>query len=240
MNGELKSMENEKQKLLDKIRKLLALSKDPANEHEAAAAGEKARQLLDQYNLTVGELDMEATPSCEERVRCSEHPDPWLLSLFTTCDFLFATDHIICPRPYGLSFIAVCGLPQNVAVAIETVRYFAEALRGLVRARGRQLVKRGKRSKRANARRVRSFKIGAAMRIGFEARELKRTEQEEKLVLVGNAIARRHMDRCYPRHKAKAIRKPKFDQELALGYEDGAKVNPYGTRKQIGATQEAL
>jgi len=51
-------MSEEKQdKLIDRVRKLLALSKSP-NEHEAALAMEKAQYLLKEYNITLTELEV--------------------------------------------------------------------------------------------------------------------------------------------------------------------------------------
>jgi len=52
-------MTQEQEKVLDKIRKLLALSHSP-NENEAAAAAAKAHALLAEYNLSMSDLDVKA------------------------------------------------------------------------------------------------------------------------------------------------------------------------------------
>lgn len=49
---------SEKEKILEKIRKLLRLSGSD-NEHEAAAAAAKAQQLLSEHNLTIGNITPE-------------------------------------------------------------------------------------------------------------------------------------------------------------------------------------
>ena len=49
---------NDKSKIIDKIQKLLALSKSP-NEHEAALAAAKAQELLATYNIDVTEIEAE-------------------------------------------------------------------------------------------------------------------------------------------------------------------------------------
>lgn len=46
----------EKEKVIDKIQKLLALATSP-NEHEAKLAADKANEILIQYNLTMQEVD---------------------------------------------------------------------------------------------------------------------------------------------------------------------------------------
>ena len=50
-------------KTLEKVRKLLALSAS-SNEHEALMAMQKARQLLDKYNLNDTDILDKATPTC--------------------------------------------------------------------------------------------------------------------------------------------------------------------------------
>ncbi len=52
-------MPNEKlEKILDKIQKLIALGGNNPNEHEAARATEKARELLTEYNLTISDIEL--------------------------------------------------------------------------------------------------------------------------------------------------------------------------------------
>ncbi len=52
--------EEEKQKVLDKVRKLLALAQSP-NENEAAMAADKAQSLLAEYNLEMSEVRTDST-----------------------------------------------------------------------------------------------------------------------------------------------------------------------------------
>lgn len=68
----------DKVRVLDKIRKLLALSTSP-NEHEAASAAEKVQVLLAEYNLTLA--DVGGGAQAGEEVVQSESPEtdsrPW-------------------------------------------------------------------------------------------------------------------------------------------------------------------
>ncbi len=57
----------EKGKLIEKIRKLMALSHSP-NEHEAALAASRAREILDKYDLSLTEVEMNDEEIIEHRV----------------------------------------------------------------------------------------------------------------------------------------------------------------------------
>jgi hypothetical protein len=66
------------QKLLEKIRKLLALARDPSNEHEAALAAAKARELLAEHNLTLKDVEIGSIPSGERRVDMGGRVERWI------------------------------------------------------------------------------------------------------------------------------------------------------------------
>lgn len=86
----------DKKQILEKIKKCLALSKS-ANEHEAAAALEKARELMDEYNVT--EADVLTADVNEARAKASavERPASHELRLARTvskafrCECLFTS-----------------------------------------------------------------------------------------------------------------------------------------------------
>jgi hypothetical protein len=225
--------------VLELIAKLLALAKDPCNEHEAALAAAKARELLEKYNLSIGEVELEASPSVEVRLRCSLKPDAWFLVLIKLCEEHFQVATIIIEdRTRGFwipacSYLAICGVKQNVDAAALTLPYLCTALNSLVKARGTQLRKKGKRSMRANARRVRNYKYGAALRIEHEAAALT-AAQSQAIVRITSAIARRHIEQNYPRTKSFG-RKGKFSHEAAMGWRDAKDVNAFGARPQLAA-----
>ena len=62
-----KMTREEREKLFDKIRKLMALSHSP-NEHEAALAAARAREILDKYDLSLTEVEMSGEEIIEHRV----------------------------------------------------------------------------------------------------------------------------------------------------------------------------
>lgn len=70
-------------KLIERIKKLFALSKSP-NRAEAAAALGKANELMLAYNISMGMVeDYENDPVTMKRVKCSGASKPWRLLLMT-------------------------------------------------------------------------------------------------------------------------------------------------------------
>ena len=55
---------NELDKILDKVRKLLALAGNNSNQHEAASAAEMAARILDEYNLTLTDVEVREIVEC--------------------------------------------------------------------------------------------------------------------------------------------------------------------------------
>ena len=82
--------------IIDKIRKLLALSSSP-NEHEAALAAARVEQLLQQHKLTLGIVEHAQEQKAEELstdfLGTRLQPHVWVLAsacnvMFDTCYFL--------------------------------------------------------------------------------------------------------------------------------------------------------
>ena len=103
---------DERQKiLLEKVRKLLALSESP-NEHEAALAAAKAQEILDRENLSIFDLKPPSTSDVDsyvidERTRCAV----WESHLFTMLARIYDL------RPYRDSgCLKVIGFKQDVDV----------------------------------------------------------------------------------------------------------------------------
>lgn len=89
---------NDRDRILDKIKKCLRLSKS-SNEHEAAAALRQARKLMDQLQLT--EADVLASEAAEARAKsgASSRPVSWEASLADVvastigCETIFASSY---------------------------------------------------------------------------------------------------------------------------------------------------
>ena len=51
---------NDEDKLIDRIRKLLALAEDAASQNEALIAARRARSLMDKHQITKGDIERAA------------------------------------------------------------------------------------------------------------------------------------------------------------------------------------
>lgn len=123
-------------KILDRIRKLFALSTSP-NEAEATAALEKAHELLRQYNLDIAQL------SAEEESEIVEEPcldgsrlPNWkkILVIHVTRENFCETYQKFDRVAYGYQRISkyytfqIIGKPHNVVVAKEMLNYLFAAI----------------------------------------------------------------------------------------------------------------
>ncbi len=104
--------------IIEKIKKLLALSTS-SNEHEAAAAAEKARQLLEAYDLEA--VDLQEQPEsvhehCHDQRYCTL--PTWLSDLAYVAAEHFSCKYLIHKNHSGPgSIIAFIGTPTDTAIA---------------------------------------------------------------------------------------------------------------------------
>jgi hypothetical protein len=225
--------------VLERIKKLLELAKSPCNEHEAALAAEKARELLDEHNLSLGEVEIGAAPSAEEHFLCPENPPRYLAVLVRAVEILFDCASILSREGlFGPSCIALCGVPQNVEAAALTLHYFKESAHALCRARRSLLIIKSRRSARANQRRLISYRYGVAARILDEIEKARARAQADAnraaIVHVSNAVAKRHIAEHYPNRRIVRRRNAEIEpRSFGLGFADGERVNPAGLHKSL-------
>lgn len=111
-------MEN-KEKIIDKVRKLLALSTSP-NEHEALLASTKASELLRKYNLTISAIEIE-----KEKARTIVRFIQKRLPIWAVALANILTEHFNCgwfcdPRIGNVSFV---GVDNDLDVLVYTYMY---------------------------------------------------------------------------------------------------------------------
>lgn len=61
----------EKQKVIEKVKKILALAEKNPNENEAVAAALKAQELMAKFNITENDLGNEIDEQSIESITCS-------------------------------------------------------------------------------------------------------------------------------------------------------------------------
>lgn len=106
---------SDRDKIIDKIKKCLALSSS-SNEHEATAALRQARKLMEAHGVT--DLDMQAATASEERTRAGSKARPanWEASLASRIADAFGCRLIFAGRITVGEWIFVgCGAAAEVA-----------------------------------------------------------------------------------------------------------------------------
>jgi hypothetical protein len=149
-------MEFNKDKFLDKIRKVLALTKSP-NEHEAARAMERVQAMLAEHNLTMADV---ATNTVTGEVKINKLDElyesvPWMKALAGPVAKLYfckaVYHHIYKDRPGStktgvhrkksgmpvaykrMDQYSFVGAPHNAAVAVMMFGYLVETINRLAR-----------------------------------------------------------------------------------------------------------
>jgi hypothetical protein len=225
--------------IIDKIRKLLALSQSP-NEHEAALAAARARELLQRHNLALGIVEhaeeQKAEQAGTEFLGVRIQPHIWILA--SACDAMFDTGSFRQPGPVGGSNwrrrqfawkLVFVGLKTNVEAALVTFGYLRAAVDALARQRAQESMLYG-------ASESRDYKLGAADRITEEiARHKHRMTDADPaavaLVKVGRDVARRAMEDLKLSRGGGFNNQPVSDRHAyGLGHADGVKVNPFAAR----------
>ena len=138
----------DREKILDKIKKCLALSAS-SNEHEAAAALRQARKLMEAHGIS--DLEMQAAGACEYRQRAGAQVSPsnWEAGLASRIADVFGCRVIFSPavflmRPRANWVYIGCGAsPELAGYAFEVLH------RQCKRAREQHIKARLKRCKQA-------------------------------------------------------------------------------------------
>jgi ElaB/YqjD/DUF883 family membrane-anchored ribosome-binding protein len=137
--------DNDRAKLLDRIRKLLALSTS-SNENEAAAAAEKAQALLAEHNLSMFDVkasdgdDMMKDIIIDNTIVTSSHP--WRRPLGSAvAQLYFCTYYYTTRRGSSVNIHSFVGADHNVMVAVMMFKYLLETIDRLAQQGARQVPK---------------------------------------------------------------------------------------------------
>lgn len=211
-------------KLLERVRKLLALSKGNANVNEAAAAAAAAQRLIFEHSITPEQLEASADPLFEGAVYTvkGKQMQAWRHTL-ATC--LARSNDC---RSYR------CGNQLNVfgtELQIQTVRYMFEYLDRTIQelADGSLEVKLADNTKTARS----SFCKGAVYVIAKRLHEQYQAQRRQvetsnsaALVIINNKLARLddELERKRPGLRPATIVPPKDDEARAAGERAGARI----------------
>lgn len=121
-----------RERIIERVRKLLALSSS-SNEHEAALAAAHAQRLLAEHNLTMSELELQQEGAGEAELQVAKTVPKWLSSLFATVATAFDCFPIVTTTP-NFSQLRFIGVGEDPGVAACTLHYLTKELRRLASA----------------------------------------------------------------------------------------------------------
>jgi len=128
----------EKEKLIDKIKKLMALSHSP-NEHEAALAAARAREMLDKYDLSLTEVERNDEEIIEHKVDTgTREPRLWMGRLAVSVSKAFNCRVF---RMYGI--MVFCGTRADTQVADYTYMFLFRTVKRLSKEHRASLARSG-------------------------------------------------------------------------------------------------
>jgi hypothetical protein len=116
--------------VLAKVAKLLALSTSP-NEHEAAAAMEKAHSLLADHNLSMSQVKLPGTESADpvgHATAESKIGAPWIRAIWQSTAKLYFCDYAYSKGRNHNTNHWVIGTAANSATACQMAHYFTETV----------------------------------------------------------------------------------------------------------------
>ena len=198
-------MENltREEKLIDKIRKLMALSHSP-NEHEAALAAARAREILDKYDLSLTEVEMSGEEIIEHRVDTGTRgPRLWMGRLAVSVSKAFSCRVF---RIYGI--MVFCGTKADTQVAEYTYLFLFRTVKLLSKQHKASLEKSGVwethyRGRHGNRAYMQSYALGVVNTIDQKLREFvqskeriqkyedyKKATGKDLMVIKNNAVER--------------------------------------------------
>lgn len=184
-----------RERVIEKVRKLLALS-NSSNQHEAALAAAHAQRLLAEHNLAMSELEVREEGAGEVAIEVAKTVPKWLASLFATVAngfdcFPIVTTSDSCSR---LRFI---GVGEDPAVACCTLQYLMQELRRLASAYLRAGEETQGRLPTADRQRVRSsYLLGGAqgVRQALAAQKAQTPTTSTALVPVKDALIKQYRE----------------------------------------------
>lgn len=224
--------------IIDKLRKLQALSERAGTEQEAALASMRIRELLDKHNLDIGVLELQQeegieAPAGQKKRKVPEHWPILAHATKETCDVDFFTRG---NDRSGWQFCFV-GLKANVQTATVMFAYLIDSVEDLLDTWKHEPDSLfGRIFREYSKKDYRAFRLGVAKRIYEEIMlqklqsERQATPQSQELVHVGTAIAKRMMDSMTFENVAHYNTKVNRTEALSYqaGYSRGDQVDPHG------------
>lgn len=174
----------EEKKLIDKIRKLLALTGSP-NKAEAELAAQRAHELLTKYNLDIADLQEKEIGELE--ALSGRNIKEWRRALAINIASLYYCRSLRTNYGSGYYKISFAGQLHNVIIAKSIFEYLEKTV---LREARNSIRKNAKFKYREN------FKLGMALEISRRLQELKAAKikpEEKALVVTENKLVEKYL-----------------------------------------------
>lgn len=159
----------DKQKILDKITKLLTLANNPgANPNEAVTALRQARSLMSRYNIETEELRASQVEEASVSTQTRRSPSDWQHSLAATCAAAFDCSHLSYYHPeraYCFKFLGKGIGPDLAAYA------YSSLILQLQKARREHVAQQKRCQLKTKRRRGQLFAEGWIGAVAYKVRE---------------------------------------------------------------------
>lgn len=202
------------ERILTKIKKLLALAKSTRNEHEAASALSKAQKMMQEYQLSETDVALhEISEQYTKRANAANKQPRWATMLANTVATAFGVDHLLSwHRGVGETVVFI-GPTDRVTIGVYCYEVLAPQL---VKARKAYLASLDKRLKTATkTNRADLFAEGWIMAVRRKVEALVPTEDEQNLVQL-------YMEKHYPELETVKTRAAKEKKRDLTGYFEGS------------------
>jgi len=181
--------ELEKQKMIEKVRKLLALAAS-SNEHEAALAAERAQSILADYNLSMDDVATKERTLGDDFIVDKEIVNdsyPWKRQIAVNvaklyfCDYYFQSMHY--DEKYNRYKVrqdrhAFVGAPHNIEVAKMMFVYLITTVERLAREGMKQEPAKGRDAYRRSFQWAASLRLATRLRERYEAAQRNEVQSE--------------------------------------------------------------
>lgn len=232
-----------KERIIDKIEKLLRLATSP-NEHEAAAASARAQKLMEKHQIDVLELggeDEENTlQAMDDFIEGKQRYEGWYTNFFNSLAMAYDLDPYFSKRR-RYTGLRVIGLKSDILLFKQVFAYLIETITRLHKSAYKDhkatLAPWEKTSRQYSMDFRKDFCYGCATGIVKNIREQKAKRAQEavqnrELVVVKDAIIKSFVDKGdYNFGKAKAVAGPSYSEAYRQGVVAGLQV---GVDTQIG------
>lgn len=177
---------SEQDKIIEKIKKLFALSASP-NEHEAGLAMQRAYELMEKYEVSITEIEREQSAFTKAQFRASRTEtleQKYVLQILID-HFYVRIIHMEGLKAFGKNYCIV-GKKHNVILAYHVYTFLSETFKRLWRTNGSKLIRKKMKPKRRNKIRE-SYYFGLHRSLDQKLIDKRNALQAEGIVLASDS-----------------------------------------------------